>query len=403
MIERPGFRDAERIIGLDLSKKHFTGCVLLKEEGFVKRHPINGDMDPTGQARFIMKLEEGDWVALEGGTSSSMFARNILEHSKAKVFMLNPTKLHIIFQTAVKTDQKDAVKIAQLLRDMDPQNWPLLEIPSAKKSSERMLISQWIFLKEERTKNINRLHAVFNQCGIPYLKKSDLKEAGKRRSLIEQFLSPIHAAHTVANMLDDSINLLELQLGTMEDEIRDEIIRKSAEESLSWLSLPGVGLITAATCVAYAGDCKRFVNPKQFRNYVGLIPRVSQSGEKNSTYGVNVFGCKPIRRNMMQAAWAVSMRRDDNRMTRLWREYSDRGKKGQKAAVAIANKMLTIGYFLIRGGNIYDGFEDYSYLRDKLRRENLTDLLPTLEKMLINSNGSHKQHLADAEREPKAI
>ena len=34
-------------------------------------------------------------------------------------------------------------------------------------------------------------------------------------------------------------------------------------------------------------------------------------------------------------------------MTRLWREYSDRGKKGQKAAVAIANKMLTIGYFFL--------------------------------------------------------
>lgn len=77
-------------------------------------------------------------------------------------------------------------------------------------------------------------------------------------------------------------------------------------------------------------------------------------------------------------------------MTRLWREYSDRGKKGQKAAVAIANKMLTIGYFLVRGGNIYNGFDDYSYIRDKLRRENLKDLLPTLEKMLINSNGSHK-------------
>lgn len=74
---------------------------------------------------------------------------------------------------------------------------------------------------------------MFNQCGIPYLKKSDLKEAGKRRRLIEQFLSPIHAAETVANMLDDSINLLELQLGTMEDEIRDEIIRSNEAESLS--------------------------------------------------------------------------------------------------------------------------------------------------------------------------
>ena len=193
MIERPVFRDAERIIGLDLSKKHFTGCILLKEEGFIKRHPINGDMDATGQANFIVMLEEGDWVAIEGGTSSSMFARNMLEHSNAKVFMLNPTKLHIIFQTAVKTDQKDAVKIAELMRDMDPQNWPLLEIPTAKESSERMLINMWIFTKEQRTKNINKLHAIFNQCGIPDLKKSDLKDAEKRVSLIDYYLPEVPA------------------------------------------------------------------------------------------------------------------------------------------------------------------------------------------------------------------
>ena len=382
MIERPGFREAERIIGLDLSKKTFTGCILTKEECFIKHHPINGVMDANGQARFITTLKEGDWVAIEGGTSSSSFARNIIRNSPAKVFMLNPAKLHIIFQTAVKTDRKDAVKIVELMRDMDPANWPLIEIPTAESSGERMLISQWIFLKEERTKHINRLHAVFNQCGIPCLKKSDLKYMEKRHSLAEYYLHDNRHADSVASMLCEQINLIELQLEAMEDKIREEIILQHPEEALSWLSLPGVGLITAASCIAYADNCSRFDNPRQLRNYVGLIPRVSQSGERNNVYGVNAFGCKPIRRHIIQAAWSVSTNKTPNTLTSLWMEYEARGKTGQKAAVAIANKLLTIGFFLVKDRNLYNGFGDYSYLEKKLYREKLSALRTSMNQML---------------------
>ena len=182
-------------------------------------------------------------------------------------------------------------------------------------------------------------------------------------------------------MLNDTISLLELQVETMETMVKDYIIREHEELALSWLSLPGVGLITAATCIAYTNDCNRFLNPKQLRNYVGLIPRVSQSGERNSIYGLNVFGCKPIRRHIIQAAWSVSTNRIPNRMTDLWHEYADRGKKGQKAAVAIANKLLTLGYFLVKNGNLYNGFEDYSYLEKKLDREKLADLKPCMYQM----------------------
>ena len=379
--ERPEYRAAERIIGLDLSKKTFQGCILERKEGFRKHHAISGGMDPDGRMKLIGMLNADDWVIIEGGTSSSVLARQIMALSEASVFMLNPQKLHIIFQTAVKTDRKDAVKIAEYIRDTDPEKWPLISIPTEDESGERMLINQWIFSKEERTKHVNRLHAVFNQCGMPGLSKSDLKDAGKRRSLIDHFLSSNEHAHLIASMLDDAICMIELQLDEIEARIREMIMMRHPEEALSWLSLPGVGIMTAASCIAYAGDMERFDGPKQLRNYVGLLPRISQSGERCSIYGVNFFGCKPIRRHIMQAAWTVSMNRTPNTLTRAWNSYAERGKKGQRAAVAIANKLLTIGYFLVRNKSLYNGFGNYEYLEQKLKREKITALRTCMYQM----------------------
>ena len=69
-----------RIIGLDLAKKTFKGCILTEEKNFEDRKIITGEMDPEGRMHFITGMvKAGDLVAMEGGTSSFNFAREIME------------------------------------------------------------------------------------------------------------------------------------------------------------------------------------------------------------------------------------------------------------------------------------------------------------------------------------
>ena len=88
----------DRIIGMDLSKRTFKACLLTREKNFEDRKIFSGSMTNEGRKHILSQLGKTDVVAIEGGTSSNNFARE-LEKVAGKVFLLNPGKLHIIFQS----------------------------------------------------------------------------------------------------------------------------------------------------------------------------------------------------------------------------------------------------------------------------------------------------------------
>lgn len=370
MIDRPEQWSAERIFGLDLSKKTFQGCMLLHEEQYAKTHRLSGEMTPEGRDKFISSLRKGDWVAIEGGTSSATFARTIQKNSEAQVFMLNPGELKIIFKTSCKSDRKDAVKIANYMRNCHPSDWVLIPIPTDEESEMRSLVTNQVYLKETRTQHINKLHALFNQAGYPHLKKSDLNDAGRRYDLICHYFPAGSTFRSIANITNDLINQAELAEEAVEDKIREDIILAHPELSLPWLSIPGVGLLTAAACIAFIGNGERFASPAQVRNYVGLVPKQDQSGEKDVQKGINTYGCKPIRRNIIQGAWRTSLLANTCQITNMWVQMAPKNRR--KIAVAVADKILSIGWTLIRRGELYRGCSDYAYLKRKLMTYKIT-------------------------------
>ena len=84
-----------RIIGLDLSKATFKGCILYGE-GFVQRMNFSGEMkrDESGYVLINNTIKPGDIVLMEAGSSSFNLARYLLKNSKASdVVVLNPAHL----------------------------------------------------------------------------------------------------------------------------------------------------------------------------------------------------------------------------------------------------------------------------------------------------------------------
>jgi len=363
-MDRPIEMTASRIVGLDLSKKTLVGCILSKEEGFQKTRFINGKMNPRGREELLKDLSDDDWVFMEGGTSSFTLARYLLNNTGMRVFVLNPMQLHIIYQSMCKTDKQDAAKIAKYARDANPENWCLIPIPTEQESAERSLINLHIGYSQERVKQVNRLHAIFNGQGYPDLKKSDLKNPETRRRWIDEFLTD-ETARFSAFLLADQIDSFEIQLECIHDRIRS-ILLSHPVEARAWLSIPGVGDITAATAIAYIGDGRRFGTASQLRNYIGLLPRRDQSGTVDKKLGVSKFGCMPMRRHIMQGAWGIKKSAVDCSLTHYWQELQARGKRGQKASIAIANKMVSIAFALLKNHETYGMPDQERYFRRKL-------------------------------------
>ena len=371
-----------RIIGLDLSKATFKGCIL-SGEGFVQRKNFSGEMkqDESGYVLINNTIQEGDIVLMEAGSSTFNLARYLLRNSKAEdVVVLNPANLRIIWDSQRKNDKADAMKIACIARDMRPEAWPRVTVPSEKEQSERSIIMHWIFLRKQETMLLNRFFALFNGLGFPEIDKSRLKkDAGFRIQTINDLLSFNDLAFTDAIMLEEQISTVQRQLSFMEDRMRN-ICLDHPQQALAWLSIPGIGLVNAATLIAYIGDGSRFSRPDQLLNYAGMVPKQNQSGTVDVKGKITKRGCTAIRRSIVQGAQVLIQLPPTCDITKFAYRKKKECPFNGKVAVAVANRMLRTGLALLHHNDLYrptieNGFDK---LERKLAGNKLQALVPYL-------------------------
>ena len=103
-------------------------------------------------------------------------------------------------------------------------------------------------------------------------------------------------------------------------------------------SVPGIGFVTAITLYTELIDIHRFSGLDSFASYVGLIPSLHSSGERESQCGLTHRHNRYLRYILVEAAW-VAIRKDPvllctfNRLTRRM--------KKQDAIIRIAKKLLS--------------------------------------------------------------
>ncbi len=358
-----------RIIGLDLSKATFKGCILYGE-GFVQRKNFSGEMrqDESGYVLIKNTIRDGDIVLMEAGSSTFNLARYLLRNSGAvDVVVLNPANLRIIWDSQKKNDKADAMKIACIARDMRPEAWPRVAVPSEQEQSERAVITHWVFLRRQETMLLNRFFALFNSLGFPEIDKGRMRSSADFRvQTVNDLLSFNELSFTDALMLEQQISIVQNQLGLMEDRLR-AICLNHPRQALSWLSIPGIGLINAATLIAYINDGSRFSRPDQLLNYAGMVPKQNQSGTVDVKGRITKRGCTAIRRSIVQGAQVVMMQPPTCDLTR----YAYRRKKecpfNGKVAVAVANRMLRTGLALLHHDDLYRPMIENGF--DRLRRK----------------------------------
>jgi transposase len=91
-----------------------------------------------------------------------------------------------------------------------------------------------------------------------------------------------------------------------------QVERLIAAEALSWpevkrlMTVPGVNVIVAATFMAAVGDILRFPDRRKLTAYLGLDPRVRQSGVGPATHGhISKQGSRSARHALVEACWST--------------------------------------------------------------------------------------------------
>lgn len=200
----------------------------------------------------------------------------------------------------VKTNRRDAVDLARLLRSGDLVSvWVPRVEDEAIRDVCRARDAARVTLKAAKL----RLKSFLLRLGLQYTGRATWNDAHRR--YLARVVCPTPAQQIV---FQESLHAVDEQVERLA-----RLERELVELLPSWRlhpvveavqALRGVQWLAAVTVVAELGDLTRFDNPRQLAAFVGLIPSEHSSGSTRRQGGITKTGNARARRALVEAAWA---------------------------------------------------------------------------------------------------
>lgn len=337
---------AGRFVGIDLGKRTYEMCIV-DREGKITRS--GGKTDFAGIDRLCERLNGDDAVAIEACSLAFRIERAIRKSVGCKVCVMNAGRLAVIYMSTRKTDKEDSLKLARLLKNHEEDELPTVTPPSDEEWERRKLLSEYRSLKCQRTKEINRLHAIFEHNGYTQFVRKDMR-SGKNRAGILPLLKGYEKEE--AERLVERLTLLEKQVEQLLQKIKGEV--EKDEKIQKAMTVPGIGPITALAYAAYVGDVSRFDNAHQVSNFIGFVPKVDNSCTICRSGHTTKKGNPLLRSLLVQAAWATVRSKNGGALRDKYKYMAESRRIGKgKSIVTIARKLGELLYLILRTGQEY--------------------------------------------------
>jgi transposase len=346
-----------RDIGLDI---HRDFCEVAIAEGGEIQSAGRIDTTPGALELFAQSLGRDDRVVLEV-TGNAWEVARIIEPHVARVIVVSPSDTGIR-QARAKTDRLDARTLARLLAAGALEG---LWMPDERTRALRRRLQRRSQLVKARTRAKNEVHGALIRRLVRKPLVSDLFGIAGRRWL-EGLELPAEERETIDSALRQ-IDFLERELKEAERVIANDALL--SVETRRLMTVPGVNVITASTFWAAIGDIRRFGEPRKLVAYLGLDPRVRQSGPGPAKHGrISKQGSAPARYALVEAAWSVV--RQPGPLRAFYQRI--RARRGhQVAIVASARKLACLFWFLLTREQDY-AYAQPSLTKKKMRRLELT-------------------------------
>ena len=360
-------RGDRKYVGLDVHKATIVVAVADEGRGEVRKYGTIRN-SPEAVLKLVGKLGSAERLVCcyEAGPCGYGLQRQ-LAGLGATCTVVAPSLIPTRPGEWVKTDQRDAVKLARLLRAGELTSvW----VPDAEHEAVRDLSRAREAARDARHRARQQVRKLLLRLGIAEPSGttawSQRYWAWLRMVQLAQPLQPL--------VLEDAIEAVErgtARLKKLEAHLQAAATRGRPARLIAALqSLRGVGVITAVTLVAELGDLERFPTPRPLMAYVGLVPREHSRGASQRRGRITKAGNAHVRHVVVQAAWhyrhapklprALAARQagQPQAVTAVARGAQERlharyrtlaGRKGrQKAVIAVARELVGFVWALAR-------------------------------------------------------
>lgn len=331
-MNRFDYTDKDVFMGIDVHKKTYV-CVNICEGKVVKKDTMPAK--PEQLIAYINNHFAGANLrtAYEAGFACNHLHR-ILVEAGIDSCVIHPGSLEVSSRNKIKTDKRDARKIAEHLADNRISG---IHIPEESFEYERSLSRTRRKLVNLQLKVGNMLKGLlFTQGLIPLeddrvLSKSWLQE--KLKEVIDKAY-PDSFVDSLTNYAQSWFSLRE-QIKKLEKQL-DYQAQKHPELTI-YRSVPGIGRIHSIELFYELGDMSQFKSEKRLYSYTGLTPSEYSSGEHIRQGHISGQGRGSIRRILVEAAW-TAIKYDNSLLEIFNRIAKHRGKK--RAIVGVARRLV---------------------------------------------------------------
>jgi transposase len=303
------------IAGIDVSKQFLDVCLLDNGKPKAKRFANCR----AGIRQLTQFLKSAERVVLEPTSTYHEACARELFGSGLEVCLVNPYQSRSFARACLKrnkTDQVDAITLATLGNQMELRKWTP---PSSNVCELRGLLR----VRNDLSGAIAKKRTQVQTPGL-----TNFEENSYRRQLSALQGERKAADNAIASLLKSP---------------------EFAERAERLLSVPGVGVLIAATYLALIPE---LVSPKAAAAFVGINPRVIESGQMRGVSRLSKQGDPKMRQLLYLAAWHA--RRDCGPLQKFYERKLDEKKSKQSALCALAHKLMRILWAVHHKGAAYN-------------------------------------------------
>ena len=295
--------------GIDVSKLTFDCSITNDDSKIVAKNFTN---DLNGFKKLKQLLPEQTQVVMEASGPYYLKLATYLFEQGFNVSVINPLIIRRFCQMRMvrtKTDKKDASMIRE---------YGVTEKPGISQPDESSII---------RLKQLNTAVELLD------------KHVTATRNQLEAFMLMPEANKTLLKDLRKVIASNVKCMEKMEKEMQVVAMTEYREAYEALQTIPGIGPKSAVMLIAITGNFKKFNNYKQLVAYVGLNPRIFQSGTSVNGRGkISKMGTARVRKLLYLCSWTA--KRYNVYCMEMYERLKLKAKPERVIKIAIANKLL---------------------------------------------------------------
>lgn len=268
----------------------------------------------------------------------------------------------------IKTDRRDALKLARLLRagELTPV-W----LPDAEQEAMRDLTRARDDMKGQERKARQQLNAFVLRHGHhwPSNKK---RWTQTHYNWLESLKFEQLWLQIVLQEYIDAVKAATRRVADLTDQVMQALSGWSLAPLVDALTaLRGVDKLAATVLLAELGDISRFDSPKQLMAFLGLVPSEHSSGDRRRQGAITLTGNGHARRMLVECAWSYRFParqtqhlkrkaqgaseqakaiawRAQKRLCGRYRQLTQAGKNTKLVCVAIARELVGFIWDIVR-------------------------------------------------------